>query len=287
NEHQFDYREKSFQRWKLAIREHLTALPNALHQMLATRDITEHDYDILLQLENAQNAAIMGIPEHVVKSMPTERVHDRSRLLQHGEQCRLCLRSYQLGERVRRLPCRHKFHIDCIDGWLLHSHPTCPIDGQLVWSAEREVEQREAKRSAPIANRQASKQIPPSISSGSSLLSVEMGLSVTPYQVRSVNMPNNSDLNQRFRRLHMRAPLRPLITTATNAFSPQLEINARSLGVRPTFSHELERQSSFSSVPTLVQEEVRRVNIEFDQDYTLPSTIVGRRLLERRRSNAK
>jgi E3 ubiquitin-protein ligase ZSWIM2 len=56
----------------------------------------------------------MGIPENVVKSMPTERVHERSRLLQHGEQCRLCLRSYQLGERVRRLPCRHKFHIDCI-----------------------------------------------------------------------------------------------------------------------------------------------------------------------------
>ena len=114
-----------------------------------------------------------------------------------------------------------------------------------------------------------------------------MGLSVTPYQVRSVNMPNNSDLNQRFRRLHMRAPLRPLIATTTNAFSPQLEINARSLGVRPTFSHEVERQPSFSSVPSLVQEEVRRVNIEFDQDYTMPSTIVGRRLLERRRSNAK
>ena len=35
----------------MAIREHLTALPNALHQMLATRDITENDYDILLQLE--------------------------------------------------------------------------------------------------------------------------------------------------------------------------------------------------------------------------------------------
>ena len=56
----------------------------------------------------------MGIPENIVKSMPTERVHERSRLLQHGEQCRLCLRSYQTGERVRRLPCRHKFHIDCI-----------------------------------------------------------------------------------------------------------------------------------------------------------------------------
>ena len=46
--------------------------------------------------------------------MPTERVHERSRLLHYGEQCRLCLRAYQVGERVRRLPCRHKFHIDCI-----------------------------------------------------------------------------------------------------------------------------------------------------------------------------
>lgn len=61
-----------------------------------------------------QSAAVMGIPESVVRSMPSERVHERSRLLQHGEQCRICLRPYQIGERVRRLPCRHKFHIDCI-----------------------------------------------------------------------------------------------------------------------------------------------------------------------------
>ncbi|CAF0715727.1 unnamed protein product [Adineta steineri] len=285
NEHSFDYREKSFQRWKLATREHLTALPNALHQMLATRDITENDYDILLQLENAQSAAIMGIPEHIVKSMPTERVHDRSRLLQHGEQCRLCLKAYQTGERVRRLPCRHKFHIDCIDGWLLHSHPTCPIDGQLVWSAEMEMEQREAKRSAPTANRNFTKQ---GHSSASSLLSVDMGLSVTPYQVRPLNMPTNSDLNQRLRRLHMRAPLRPLIATTTNEFHSPLEINAHSLGIRqPLSSNNNERHQSLQSSPPFICEEVRRVNIEFNQDFTLPTTIIGRRLLERRRSNAK
>jgi hypothetical protein len=35
----------------MATREHLTALPNALHHMLANREITENDYDILLQLE--------------------------------------------------------------------------------------------------------------------------------------------------------------------------------------------------------------------------------------------
>ncbi|CAF3251739.1 unnamed protein product [Rotaria socialis] len=285
NEHQFDYREKSFQRWKLAIREHLTALPNALHQMLGNREITENDYDILLQLENAQTTAIMGIPENIVKSMPTERVHERSRLLQHGEQCRICLRSYQVGERVRRLRCRHKFHIDCIDGWLLHSHPTCPIDGQLVWSAEMDNEQREAKRSALAANRHSTKHCS---TSGSSLLSVDMGLSVTPYHIRPLHMQTNTDLNQRFRRLHMRAPLRPLIATTTNEFSSALEINAHSIGNRQLSSNDNERrQSSLPSPPLLEREEIRRVNLELNQHFTLPPTIVGRRLLERRRSNAK
>ena len=33
-----------------------------------------------------------------------------------------------------------------LDGWLLHSHPTCPVDGQLVWSVEIDAEQRQAKR---------------------------------------------------------------------------------------------------------------------------------------------
>lgn len=33
-----------------------------------------------------------------------------------------------------------------LDGWLLHSHPTCPVDGQLVWSVEMEAEQKELKR---------------------------------------------------------------------------------------------------------------------------------------------
>ena len=110
-----------------------------------------------------------------------------------------------------------------------------------------------------------------------------MGLSVTPYQIRSLNMPTTSDLNQRFRRLHMRAPLRPLIAPTTNEFSSPLEINAHSFGNR----HDDQRRDSLVSSPTLIREEVRRVNIEFNQDFTLPPTIVGRRLLERRRSNAK
>ncbi|KAF8569582.1 hypothetical protein P879_04533 [Paragonimus westermani] len=52
-------------------------------------------------------------------------------LLAPGRQCRLCLMTYQIGETVRRLDpgCQHIFHTACIDPWLLHRSPTCPLDG--------------------------------------------------------------------------------------------------------------------------------------------------------------
>lgn len=111
-----------------------------------------------------------------------------------------------------------------------------------------------------------------------------MGLTVTPYQIRPINIPTNSDLNQRFRRLHMRAPLRPLIAPIADEYSSPLEINAHSLGNR---QDDEQRRHALLSSPSLIRDEIRRVNIEFNQDFTLPPTIVGRRLLERRRSNAK
>lgn len=27
-----------------------------------------------------------------------------------------------------------QFHKDCIDRWLIHEHPTCPVDGTVVWN---------------------------------------------------------------------------------------------------------------------------------------------------------
>ncbi|CAF3901360.1 unnamed protein product, partial [Rotaria sordida] len=289
NEHSFDYRERSYQRWKIAIREHLTALPNAFHRMLANREINDNDYEILIELENAQNAAIMGIPENIVKSMPTERINERSHLLQYGEQCRLCLRFYQIGERVRRLPCRHKFHIDCIDGWLLHSHPTCPIDGQLVWSVEMNNEQRQIKRPSLTAARKTRKNSPSAIDS--SLLSVDMGLTVIPYQIRT---SANADLNQQFRRFHMRAPLRPLIASIPVEFSPPLEINTRHLQNQQSnlsLSNDVEqrqfRRQSLLLSPSLVTEDIRRINTEINQNSALLRNIFDHRLRQRNRSSAK
>ncbi|UJR20677.1 hypothetical protein I4U23_023798 [Adineta vaga] len=264
NEHSFDYREKSFQRWRIAIREHLMALPNALHQMLVNRDINENNYEVFLQLENAQNTTIQSIPENIVRSIPTERVHEQSRLLDHNEQCCLCLRAYQIGERIRRLPCSHKFHIDCIDGWLLHSHPTCPIDGQVIWNADAKNERREIKRPSTSISRTRSK---------NTSISTNMGLTIVPYQMRS---RANTDLNERFRRLHMRAPLRSLLTpTPSNLHSPTQMITRtvrNRSSIRP-MSSNLERSSlrnrSLLSSSCLMREGVDRLESEFNHEWTM------------------
>jgi len=69
------------------------------------------------------------LTEASVHSFPLERVRAGSVLLGLGQQCCICLRGYKERQFIRQLPCRHRFHRDCIDEWLQHRHPTCPIDG--------------------------------------------------------------------------------------------------------------------------------------------------------------
>jgi hypothetical protein len=113
-----------------------------------------------------------------------------------------------------------------------------------------------------------------------------MGLSVAPYQMRT---QTTGDLNQRFRRLHMHAPLRHLTAPMPVEYPPALEIHAYSLRNRQSNDVEQRqfRRQSLLSSPSLGTGDIARVNIEFDQDLTLPTRIVGRRLLDRRLSNAK
>ncbi|XP_052094745.1 E3 ubiquitin-protein ligase ZSWIM2-like isoform X3 [Mytilus californianus] len=146
-QHPFDYRHKRNQRWRPAQRTYGAMLPQAVADQLVNRDITEEDFELLMQLEN--NNIGSDIPEEVINSFPLEKVRDSSNLLQPGMQCRICLRGYEVGQFIRKLPrCKHKFHKDCIDNWLLHSHATCPADGQVVWdpvTAQAEAEERKTK----------------------------------------------------------------------------------------------------------------------------------------------
>ncbi|KAG6478038.1 RING-H2 finger protein ATL74-like [Zingiber officinale] len=44
-----------------------------------------------------------------------------------ADHCAVCLSEFSPGQRARVLPnCRHSFHVECIDGWLV-AHTTCPL----------------------------------------------------------------------------------------------------------------------------------------------------------------
>ncbi|KAJ8403421.1 hypothetical protein AAFF_G00351930 [Aldrovandia affinis] len=73
------------------------------------------------------------VPEHIVRGLLPVEVAQGSKLLKPGQQCRLCLKSFNLGQGVKVLICHHKFHADCADKWLLQSN-TCPLDGYVIYN---------------------------------------------------------------------------------------------------------------------------------------------------------
>jgi len=76
---------------------------------------------------------LAGLPDHLINRLPVIKVQQDSKLLAPGRQCRLCLLNYKPGQLVRKLPCSHIFHRDCIDKWLRDDHRCCPIDKKSVY----------------------------------------------------------------------------------------------------------------------------------------------------------
>ena len=50
----------------------------------------------------------------------------------NGLACSVCTDDFVKGQDIRVLPCKHKFHPECIDPWLLNVSGTCPL-----WSVSR------------------------------------------------------------------------------------------------------------------------------------------------------
>ena len=58
------------------------------------------------------------------------------------EKCTICLCDFEEQEDVRRLPCMHLFHIECVDQWLPTNKrcPICRVDIESKSNAEEQSE---------------------------------------------------------------------------------------------------------------------------------------------------
>lgn len=57
----------------------------------------------------------------------TGRTHDLDFKGESKQVCMVCLDNFRHGEELRVLPCGHRYHLDCIDPWLLDRSPECPV----------------------------------------------------------------------------------------------------------------------------------------------------------------
>ncbi|XP_011487230.1 E3 ubiquitin-protein ligase RNF6 [Oryzias latipes] len=72
-----------------------------------------------------------GLTKEQIDNLSTRTYSQASLEGEIGRACSVCINEYAQGNKLRRLPCSHEFHIHCIDRWLSENN-TCPICRQPI-----------------------------------------------------------------------------------------------------------------------------------------------------------
>ncbi|XP_074549218.1 E3 ubiquitin-protein ligase RNF6 isoform X2 [Halichoeres trimaculatus] len=72
-----------------------------------------------------------GLTKEQIDNLSTRTYGQASLDGEMGRACSVCINEYAQGNKLRRLPCSHEFHIHCIDRWLSENN-TCPICRQPI-----------------------------------------------------------------------------------------------------------------------------------------------------------
>ena len=95
---------------------------------LWTVAIADFAYEELLALDERVEAVGLSAEDITGGTMEARMtMEELTTLRANGEaDCKICLCDYEVAETVRRLPCLHVFHADCVDQHFRHKK-NCPI----------------------------------------------------------------------------------------------------------------------------------------------------------------
>jgi len=88
---------------------------------LFSRELTPEDYDMLLRLDESVPKS-KGCDANCIDALPRVACDEFK-----GEDCRVCLTSFENDDDVVALPCGHHFHASCISTWLSDYRKACPL----------------------------------------------------------------------------------------------------------------------------------------------------------------
>eukprot|EP01060_Flectonema_neradi_P001130 TRINITY_DN10677_c0_g2_i2.p1 TRINITY_DN10677_c0_g2~~TRINITY_DN10677_c0_g2_i2.p1 ORF type:complete len:201 (+),score=41.00 TRINITY_DN10677_c0_g2_i2:131-733(+) len=97
------------------------SIPLVVRLSALDRDFQDTDYEVLLSLDDSINRsaskeAINSIPEFKARS----RIHTKCN-------CSICLSPFKVRQNLKKLPCSHTFHSQCLDRWLSEYNKFCPL----------------------------------------------------------------------------------------------------------------------------------------------------------------
>ena len=72
-----------------------------------------------------QGSTSLGLSKAAIKRLPRELFLPNGSGSSRQDECSVCLEHFQLGQQLICLPCKHKFHSQCLTPWL-ESHVQCP-----------------------------------------------------------------------------------------------------------------------------------------------------------------
>uniref|UniRef100_A0A7S1TCZ8 RING-type domain-containing protein n=1 Tax=Compsopogon caeruleus TaxID=31354 RepID=A0A7S1TCZ8_9RHOD len=99
-----------------------------------------HHGDVWMQPLTRSIFSSRGASEGQIESLETVRLSKQDLIAPVDDDqentCSICLLEYEENDVVRVLPCAHRYHAICVDPWLRHHEPTCPLCRQRAFDGD-------------------------------------------------------------------------------------------------------------------------------------------------------